>query len=786
MNCSNRPGLRQAGPLERCSAGLLRPSCRARPCSVFASFPLFVVLVLAAVEPASADIYQWQWQNPADPSAGVVQSATLCPDGSGATAAPGANLSSRNLSNAYLVNANCTGANLNNAVLSFAALSGADLSGGSVANTNFGYTTPLGFSASQLYATANYAAGNLSGIGLSGNNLGGWSFANQNLTHANLSGSTLASTSFSGAIVAEADLSYTTSAGFTASQLYNTASYQTGNLSGLWLNGNILANWTFAGKNLSTASFEGATLAGANFSAATITGANFSSTTPGGLTAAQIYATASYIGGNLAGIGLKGNDLSNWGFSGQNLANARFDLSTLAGADFTAATITGASFIGAVDFTPQQLYATASYQAKELSGIQFFGNNLSGWNFAAQDLAGAFFDFANLANANLMHANLNGAAFSGANLNAADLRVAAGFTPGDATLVDAIQPSGTIANLQLSGSGQPLLVVRNDSSGSPVAVRVTQGMTIGSGGTLQVLLGGNPWNSTISFDPSIPVTLGGRLLLGADVGVNPVALVGRSYQVFDWTGVAPSGAFQIASGLPANFAWNTSGLYSAGMVSLAGTLVWNGGGPDANWTTAANWSGFTLGPYVTLAFDGSNHLNPANNFTANSQFSGIVFQSTAGTFTLAGNPLQLLGDVVNNSPNPQTINLDAQLLGDTKVVTNGDVLIGGNISGNFRLIKSGAGTLTLSGTNGDLTETVIAGGTLIATTPTALPDGENLVVGDGEAFASPSIVGEASSAMTGGRVAAVPEPGTLVLLLVAFASLRLCVSHARRRNRRSG
>ncbi len=743
MRCTNRLCLRAASSL--------------LPRALLA---LFTVLLLSAAAPARADIYEWVISG-----GSIVQSNTVCSGGSGVTAAPAANLSGRNLSNAYLLGANCTGANFNNAVLLSAALQGANLSGGSIANANFGYTTSLGFSASQLYATANYAAGNLSGIGLSGNNLSGWNFANQHLTNANLSGSTLAGASLTGAFVAGADLSYTTSAGFTAAQLYSTTSYQSGNLNGLFLDGNDLTNWNFAGQNLSAASFAGVTLAGANLSGSTIAAANFASTTQNGLTAAQIYATASYAARNLGGVSFSGNDLTNWSFSGQNLSNADFGGATLADTDFTGATIAGASFVGAVNFTPQQLYATASYQAKNLSGIEFFGNDLSGWNFAGQDLAGAFLTFATLTNANLMHANLTGALFSDANLNAADFRGATGLSStSNATLVDTIQPSGTIAGLQLSGAGQPLLVIRNDPAASPVAIQVAQGMTVGTGGTLQVLLDDNPWNSTVSFASSIPVALGGQLLLGADCGVNPVALVGKSYQVFNWTGVAPGGQFQIASGLPGNFAWNTSGLYSAGTVSLAGTLTWNGAGSDANFSTSANWSGFALGPYVTLAFDGSNNLNPFNNFTANSQFNGIVFPTTAAAFTLSGNAVQLLGDVVNNSSNPQTINLALNLLGDTNVVTNGNLSLGGNINGAFGLIASGSGTLILSGSNGYSGTTIIEDGTLIAESPAALPDGGNVVIGDAGAFSE-----SASAAGLPSGAAAVPEPGTLVLFLAAGA-----------------
>src|SRR5262245_32894964 len=58
-----------------------------------------------------ADIYQWEYINPGDPSQGKQQSATLCPGGAGVNAVPGANLQSRNLTMAYLIGADLSAAN---------------------------------------------------------------------------------------------------------------------------------------------------------------------------------------------------------------------------------------------------------------------------------------------------------------------------------------------------------------------------------------------------------------------------------------------------------------------------------------------------------------------------------------------------------------------------------------------------------------------------------------------------------------------------------------------------
>src|SRR5262245_230376 len=92
------------------------------PRSVLAS-----VVVIGFVSSVHADIFQWEYVNPADPSQGKQQSTTRAPDGAGVDALPGANLTSRNLTMAYLLGADLTGANAYNTKLTNADLSQANL-----------------------------------------------------------------------------------------------------------------------------------------------------------------------------------------------------------------------------------------------------------------------------------------------------------------------------------------------------------------------------------------------------------------------------------------------------------------------------------------------------------------------------------------------------------------------------------------------------------------------------------------------------------------------------------
>ena len=83
-------------------------------------------------------------------------------------------------------------------------------------------------------------------------------------------------------------------------------------------------------------------------------------------------------------------------------------------------------------------------------------------------------------------------------------------------------------------------------------------------GTLRLVFDADPWDSTISFAPGIPVTRGGTLELTFAADVNLASQVGRTIDLFDWTGVNPTGAFTVSS----PYTWNLSKLYTTGEVTL--------------------------------------------------------------------------------------------------------------------------------------------------------------------------------------------------------------------------
>jgi len=195
-----------------------------------------------------------------------------------------------------------TAMNLAQADFEETTLLGTDLRRAIVRGADFQSTTRFGFTRAQLYATASYETGDLMGIGLRDNNLSGWDFAGQDLTGADFAGSALLGTGFGGAVVRGANFWDTTRLGFSSAQLYSTASYQTGDLTGVALGDNDLSGWDLAGKNLMHASLWNAVLAGTDLGLADLRGATLfeSQVRAGARTAGTIWPDGRIEGLTLA------------------------------------------------------------------------------------------------------------------------------------------------------------------------------------------------------------------------------------------------------------------------------------------------------------------------------------------------------------------------------------------------------------------------------------------------------------------------------------------------------
>ncbi len=303
-------------------------------------------------------------------------------------------------------------------------------------------------------AGSSFANSDLQNASLYGANLVDATLANSNLTNANLSQTKLTNANLAGAQLPNADLSV---ASLEGANLLNA------NLAGAQLGGwTDLSNSNLTGCNLTGASFAStygmANVSNADFTGAIVKGTDFPRII--GLTAIQLYSTASYGSRDLSGIGLEYLDLSAWNFANQSVAGANLSYSSLSKASFNRANLTGAdldhttltnvdfsnanltnanlssadltnaSLAGAtingvnfgkdfsfsVGITPEQLQSTASYARGDLTGVKFDGRSLEGWSFGNLNLTNSSFVASDLLSTDFHGANLTNANFAGSNL----------------------------------------------------------------------------------------------------------------------------------------------------------------------------------------------------------------------------------------------------------------------------------------------------------------------------------------------------------------------------------
>lgn len=476
-----------------------------------------------------------------------------------------ASLGGGNLTDACLRYSTLTGADLHNADLtgadlSYTTLTGANLSGATLANTSFMRSN---LTADQLYSTLSYQKKDLHGVAFGADygvksDLTGWDFSNQDLTSASFYDATLTNANLAGAAVTHANFGR---CNITNSQLYSTRSYQLKDLHGITLTACSLAGCDLSNQNLADAVFDSGTTSGADLTSANLSGANLTK---------SWMETVNLTNANLRGVDLTGSmwcraNLAGADLTGANATGADLSQTKLSGANLTNATINGA-YLWSTGLTAAQLYSTASYKAKDLRGVSLGGSNnandvdLTNWNFAGQNLTHSSISYAVLTGADFSDADLRGTDFSG--------------QPVDAIARNTILSNGTVSGLNLIAA--ECFPVRNFDVNSPgryfapvpKCITILGQASFDSSASLQIVLDGQPWGSTIAFANGIPVALGGELDLTLAQGVDLSSLVGDTFKLFDWSGVSPTGQFQIV----ADPGWDISQLYTTGQVTYLGTV----------------------------------------------------------------------------------------------------------------------------------------------------------------------------------------------------------------------
>lgn len=522
----------------------------------------------------------------------------------------GADLSGSTLGYTYLHSANLTGAdlsqaNLMNANLAYATLLNAIFTGADVRSAIFSadYFAGLGgIAPNQLYTTASYLDSDLTGIDLSGNDLTNANFIGQNLTSARFDHAILSGADFTDAIIAGASFrrdASTALGGLTAGQIYSTASYLAGELTGIQLINNQLSSINLANQNLELAFFSNAELTSADFSNSDlgntyIDNANLTSANLSGvdLRGAYLYLS-NFTSANLSGADLRdasfyAANLSSADLSNANLTNTYLGNVTLTDADLSGAVLRGANLyyvplstvifanadiggaaLGYTNLSLAQIYSTASYATGDFTGINFDGLQLDGAQFSGRNFAGSSISYGSLNNADFRGANLVNSffvstQFQGADFSLADLRSTYGLDLSLATLTNTILSDSRVAGLDLRG-GLTLVVRDFGSSGfGALPILIEAQLTLDTTSTLQLVLDGDNWDSTIFFEAGIPVTLGGTLELLFAPDVNVAQQRGKTFQLFNWDGVSFNGLFDVES----PHWWDLSQLHTTGQVTL--------------------------------------------------------------------------------------------------------------------------------------------------------------------------------------------------------------------------
>lgn len=211
-----------------------------------------------------------------------------------------------------------------------------------------------------------------------------------------------------------------------------------------------------------------------------------------------------------------------------------------------------------------------------------------------------------------------------------------------------------------------------------------------------------------------------------------------------------------------------------GMTVFAGAAVrtWDGGGPDNNWTTAANWDA-AVAEGDDLVFPGGagvdpSSLNNTNDFPSLTTFGSITFSGT--NYVLRGPALFLTNGIIAQSSGTNTVTLSVVVnapqrftnevasgvliiggftgplylnLKDLTIGTLGQIDVVGQIIGTGDLTKTGIGTLRLLGNSANtLSGSIFVNEGVLELNKSAAVDAVPgaLIIGDGVGAANSATV----------------------------------------------
>ncbi len=379
-----------------------------------------------------------------------------------------------------------------------------------------------------------------------------------------------------------------------------------------------------------------------------------------------------------------------------------------------------------------------------------------------------------LALSNLANSYNGGTAIAGGTLIAAgtgSLGIGGSVSIANATLD--FSSSGNFAQpVSLMGAGSNTIETDAGTLNLSGAISGSDGLTKTGSGILALS------NSANSYNGSTNVSAGTLQLQAAAVLSSTAAVSINSGAALDLDSFDLALA-NLSGGTVTNSKASTTAMLSAAYVAGAASyssVIKDGGGkvaisvPAGGALTLANsangYSGgtFVSGGQLNLAADGDLGTVPEHPSTNLTLVGGTVYAT--GSFTLAQNrQVSLTSDSVFDVPAGQTLTVDGAITG----------------GGGLTLVDSGS--LILAGTNDSYTGgTTVEGGTLAANNAGAIPPENSLTVAAGGTFVyDPSVDSGAGPVSSEVGAAAVPEPGTLALIVGGSV---LAIGWAARRRKR--
>jgi Bacterial Ig-like domain (group 3)/Domain of unknown function (DUF4214) len=145
-----------------------------------------------------------------------------------------------------------------------------------------------------------------------------------------------------------------------------------------------------------------------------------------------------------------------------------------------------------------------------------------------------------------------------------------------------------------------------------------------------------------------------------------------------------------------------------------GASTWSGV-VDGLWSNAGNWDVPPIaGSELLFPFDGANRSN-TNDLSAGLSFSSLTI--AGNSYAISGNAIALTGPIVasyDSGTSQVTLPIEVGNSASVSVANpNASLELGGEISGSGGLVKSEAGTLSLTGNNSYLGSTLAGDGTLL-------------------------------------------------------------------------